>query len=150
MQAPSAAGFLPNKSVIDELISIFNTFSPEAKTQRESQRKLTDAQAADIEAQTAWRPDLRAAEWSQQDIAREGLKHSQDKLNRDENLGWANIANDTERNKIGRDSLDQKKNFDDENLFKTLAAAQQTGNTDAASEIFVQILEKFAPGAAAA
>jgi len=153
MQSPSAAGFLPNKSVIDELSTLFNTFGKDARLQREAQRKLMGAQTGNLESETAFRPDVSARDWAGQDLQRQGLDFSREKLASDESRDWANYGVNADEVAVRKQALQQNQTqHSDEALLKLLNEISMSPNVDPSvrDSVLVSVLEKFAPQAAAA
>lgn len=76
MQIPNAAGFIPNQSVVDGLINVFNTFGRDAKDRRQAELGQTKAQTANIQAVTDWIPDKSAQGWTGLDLEDQRIKES--------------------------------------------------------------------------
>lgn len=87
MAAPNAAGFIPNETIFDTIIKLFNTFGADAKDRRGAEIDQTRAQTANVNDTMAWRSDQSAQNWEQ--LRQQGVRN--DYLPDQSAQGWEDI-----------------------------------------------------------
>lgn len=70
VQAPNAAGFIPNRSVVQDISALIDLFGKEGKDARAADTELKRAQAANLQDIINWRPDEAQRQWFQADTPR--------------------------------------------------------------------------------
>lgn len=77
IQIPSAAGFIPNESVMDSIGKMWNLWSPEAKARREAELQSVQAGTRNVNTNTDFLPSRDAQGWTGLGISQQGADTAQ-------------------------------------------------------------------------